>query len=66
MSRQHFRLAETEAVVSQMANQLYAAYISAGQVSRENAHGWMERSIEEAITIAKTVDESFQSEREIG
>ena len=66
MPKQHFRLAETESVVSQMANQLYAAYISAGKVSEQDAKQWMTRSIEEAITIAKTVDESFQSEQEIG
>ncbi|MBD3672877.1 MAG: hypothetical protein HUJ26_05060 [Planctomycetaceae bacterium] len=65
MSKQHFRLAATEAVVSQMANQLYAAYISTGKVSPEESASWMERSIEEAIAIAKTVDESFQSEQEI-
>ena len=65
MAKQHFRLAQTEGIVSQMATQLYAAYITAGKVQENTEDEWMTRAIREAIRISKTVDDEFQSEKEI-
>ncbi len=54
-------LDSSQAVVSQMAAQIYAAYITHGDVKDEEKAKWMERSIREALRIAKTVDASLKT-----
>ena len=66
MAQHHIRLEHTEGIISQMATQLYAAYIVAGKVTEKTEKEWMSRSIREAIQIARTVDESIVGENEMG
>lgn len=65
MSPMHFKLQHSESVVVQAAAQIYAAYISSGRVGENDADQWMERSIEEAILIARGVDDAVISDDEV-
>ncbi|MBD3675809.1 MAG: hypothetical protein HUJ26_20060 [Planctomycetaceae bacterium] len=47
----------TEAIITQVAGQIYAAYISTGKVIEGSEAEWMTRSIREALRIARTVDD---------
>ena len=62
----YLKLEPTECVVTQVAGQIYAAYISTGQVTEGSESEWMKRSIGEAIRIARAVDDSIQADKEIG
>ena len=61
----HLRLQHSESVVVQAAAQIYAAYIAAGRVADGQEASWMERSIREAIRIAKAADAAIVSDEEI-
>ena len=65
-SKRYLSLQPSEGIVVQVAGQIYAAYISAGKVREGDETEWMKRSIQEAIQIAKTVDEVVQSDEELG
>ena len=62
----YLKLEQTEGVVTQVAGQIYAAYIAAGKVKDGTEDEWMTRSIREAIRIARTVDDTIQADKEIG
>jgi hypothetical protein len=47
-----------------MAAQIYAAHIIHGEVTDEEKISWMERSIREAVRIAKTVEASIATHDE--
>lgn len=59
-------LQSSEAVVTQSACSIYAAYIAAGRVTDGQESEWMQRSLREAFAIAKLADESIQSDHELG
>lgn len=61
----HLKLQHSESVVIQAAAQIYAAYIAAGRVAEGEEARWMERSIREAIRIARATDASVISDEEI-
>ena len=61
MPKPGITLDPSKAVISQMAAQIYAAYIIHGVVKDEERVSWMERSIREAVRIAKTVDASIET-----
>ena len=61
----HLKLQHSESVVIQAAAQIYAAYITAGRVQDGEEARWMERSIREAIRIAKATDAAIVSDEEI-
>ena len=61
----HLKLQHSESVVVQAAAQIYAAYITAGRVSDGEESQWMERSIREAIRIARATDAAVISDEEI-
>ena len=62
----YLKLEKTEGVVTQVAGQIYAAYISTGKATEGTESDWMARSIREAIRIARTVDDTIQADAEIG
>ncbi len=66
MEKPHLKLEVSEGIVVQVAGQIYAAYIAAGRVTEETEKEWMNRSIRQALWIARTVDESVQSDSELG
>jgi hypothetical protein len=52
--------------VASAAAQIYAAYISAGRVPEGSEPQWMERSVQEAVAIAKLADANVLSKSEMG
>ena len=67
MAKQHYlSLQPSELAVVNAASNIYAAYITAGRVNTGEEKTWMERSIREAIQIAKTTDAAIQSDNEAG
>ena len=66
MPRPNVTLQPSKRVVTLAAAQIYAAYIAAGWIQKEeDVTAWMDRSIREAIAIARTVDVSVQSDEEL-
>lgn len=59
------KLQHSEAVVLQVAAQLYSAYLIAGRVKPGDEETWRERSIREAISMAETTDAAVISDDEI-
>jgi len=67
MAKQPYvKLEPTEGIITQVAGQIYAAYIAAGKVTEGAETEWMTRSIREALRIARTVDDTIQADQEIG
>lgn len=64
MAKPDITLEPSKGVISQMAARIYAAYITRGAVREGEEADWMQRSIREAVRIAKTVDASIESENE--
>jgi hypothetical protein len=64
-AKRHITLQHSESVIALAAAQIYAAYITSGQVVDKNKADWMKQSIEEAITIAKGVDDAVISDGEM-
>jgi len=62
MSKPDITLEPSKGVVSQMAAQIYSAYIIRGDVQEGEEDQYMERSIREAVRIAKTVERSIETE----
>mgnify|MGYP001228285646 CR=1 FL=1 len=65
MAKPYISLQPSEAVITTAAAQIYAAYIIAGRVAEGSESQWMERSIREAIRIAKTTDAAVTSDNEM-
>lgn len=66
MSKVNISLQPSEAVVTRCASEIYAAYIASDKVAAGQEKDFMKKSIEEAIWIARTVDEAVQSDGEMG
>jgi len=62
MSKPAITLEPSKGVVSEMAAQIYSAYIIRGDVQEGEEDQYMERSIREAVRIAKTVERSVETE----
>ena len=62
MSKPEITLEPSKGVVSEMAAQIYSAYIIRGDVQEGEEDQYMERSIREAVRIAKTVERSVETE----
>jgi hypothetical protein len=62
MSKPDITLEPSKGVVSMMAAQIFSAHIIRGNVQEGNEDQYMERSIREAIRIAKTVERSVETE----
>lgn len=65
MAKVKLSLQHSEGVVVQSAANIYAAYITAGRVAEGHEPQWMERSVHEAILIAKMTDDAVQSDSEM-
>jgi hypothetical protein len=65
MSRPSLSLQPSEATVAESAAVIYAAYITSGRVSEGAEQKWIERSVQEAIKIARLTDESIHSDKEM-
>lgn len=65
MAKVKLSLQPSEAVVVQAAANIYAAYVASVRVTEGREHEWMERSIKEAIAIARLTDDMIQSDSEM-
>lgn len=65
MSKHYLRLQHSESIVAQTATQIYATYLAAGRIPEGEQDKWIERSVSEAIQIAKLTDEQVISDDEI-
>jgi hypothetical protein len=66
MTKLRLNLHPSEATVVQSAAAIYAAYISAGRVPEGQEQSWIERSIREAVLVARLTDEAVHSDTELG
>jgi hypothetical protein len=62
MGKLDVTLEPSKGVVSEMAARIYSAYIIRGEVTKGEETEWMERSIREAVRIAKTVEASIETD----
>lgn len=65
MAKAYLNLQQSESVVVHCACGIYAAYISAGRVEEGKEDEWMQRSIREAVRIAKATDAAVISDDEV-
>lgn len=65
MGKSHLSLQPSEGIVVQAAAQIYAAYIQSGKIANGDQAEWISRSIEEAIQLAKSVDDLVVSDNEM-
>ncbi|MBI85860.1 MAG: hypothetical protein CMJ81_21910 [Planctomycetaceae bacterium] len=65
MDKSYLSLQPSEGIVLQAAAHIYAAYIQSGQVTSGSESEWMTRSIEEAIQLAKAIDDIVVSDNEM-
>lgn len=63
--KSYLTLQPTEKAILEAAAGIYAAYIGAGRVDEGQEDAWMKRSIQEAIRIARTIDEVVQADKEV-
>jgi len=61
----YISLQPSEGMVFQSAANIYAAYIIAGRVDEGEETAWMEKSIRQAIRMAKATDLSLVSDDEL-
>jgi hypothetical protein len=66
MAKPSLTLHPSESVVIRAAAQIYAAYITAGRVKEGSEKEWMQRSLDEALWIARTGDDMIHSDNEMG
>jgi hypothetical protein len=64
MNKPIVSLQPTKGIVTECAARIYAAYITSGRVEADTEH-WLRRSIQEAIAIARAVDDAIQSDNEL-
>ena len=66
MSRSYLSLTATKLAVLQVASRIYAARLAAHIVPEGEERTWLDQSVEEAVQMARIVDEAFVSENETG
>jgi hypothetical protein len=66
MAKLTLTLHPSEAVVVRAAAQIYAAYITTGRVKEGSEKEWMQRSLDEALWLARTGDDMIHSDNEMG
>ena len=64
MTKPFIALKPSEQTIVAAASRLYAAYVVSGRAQEGQEQQWMERSINEAIQLARTVDDAVQADGE--
>lgn len=62
----YFSLQPSEMAVFRCAAQIFAAYVSCGQVTEENKSAYYKTAILDAIKIGVTVEKNIVSDDELG
>ncbi len=65
MDRVYLTLKPSEQVVTRAAADIFSAYIAAGLVREGSESEWIERSVREAIEIAKLADDLIVGDDEM-
>ena len=65
-STHYLSLQPSEMAVFRAACQIYSGYIASGQATEDTSDQYMKKSINEAIRIARSVDQAVQSDDELG
>ncbi|MGZ8921103.1 MAG: hypothetical protein ACXW3L_08970 [Limisphaerales bacterium] len=65
MQRTKISFQASESAVFTVAGQIYSAYIANGKITPGEERKWMERSLREAIQLAKLTEEQVQSDSEL-
>ncbi len=66
MERPNVTLQPSKRTVTVAAAHIYSAYIAAGCVREaEDADQWVKRSVDEAVAIARRVEQAIQSDEEL-
>ena len=65
MAKTYLRLQQSEGYIIQAAAQIYAAHVASGRIEAGQEDACMEKSIRDAIRIAKTVDDAVIAEGEM-
>ena len=65
MSKTYLTLQGTEPALATAASTIYAGDIQAGRVSEGDEAAWMKRSIDEALAIAKQIEDLTFAEGEM-
>ncbi len=66
MPRPNVTLQPSKRTVTLAAAQIYAAYVTAGWVQKEeDVASWIDRAVQEAIILARNVEASVQSDEEL-
>lgn len=66
MSKTYLSLTKTERAVLEAASRIYAARLAARIVPEGQETPWLQQSAEEAVQLAKLIDESLVSDTETG
>jgi hypothetical protein len=66
MAQIRLSLQPSEAVVAQAAAYIYGAYVVSGRVPDGREEEWIQRSVREALLIARLTDEAVRSDTEMG
>jgi hypothetical protein len=66
MAKPVLSLQPSETALFHAASRIYAAYISSGHVTEGNEDDMLNRSITEALRMARRVEEAVQSDSELG
>jgi hypothetical protein len=66
MAKPSLSLQPSEAIVAQSAALIYSAYVTSGRVKEGAEQEWIDRSIQEAVQIARATDERIHSDNEMG
>jgi hypothetical protein len=66
MAKPSLTLHPSETAVFRAAATIYAAYIAAGRVKEGAEKEWMQRSLDEALWMARTADDMIHSDNEMG
>lgn len=65
MNKPYIALQPSESVLVQAAATIYAGYVVAGRVEDADTDEWLQRSIREALKLARTVDENVMADDEL-
>ena len=64
--KRYFSLQPSEGILIRAAADIYSAYIPNGQVPDGKENAYIQKSIQEAMTIADSVENLIQSDGEMG
>lgn len=65
MAKTYLSLTKSERSLIVAASQIYSAYIQAGRVPEGEQSVWMERSVQEALALARICDGTVVSDGEM-